>query len=107
MGAVKVALILGHGPRIVDGWGSGTNVPPFCGIRKCAQRKNVEICPFCDEYPCNRIEMLAKGYSTLIASGRRMKDIGIEAWIAEQLERAKTGFAYVDIRCPPYSIPEE
>jgi len=35
-----------------------------------------------------------------------MKEIGIEAWIEEQEKRAKTGFAYVDIRCEPYDIPE-
>lgn len=81
--------------------------PPFCGIRKCARRRKVDVCVFCDEYPCERINGLAKGYPTLIADGKRMQEIGIEAWIQEQEERAKTGFAYVDIRCHPYSVPRE
>lgn len=81
--------------------------PPFCGIRKCARQRGVEICAFCEEYPCERVLALAKGYPTLIADGQRMREIGIEAWIQEQEKRAETGFAYVDIRCYPYSVPEE
>jgi len=81
--------------------------PPFCGIRKCAQEKGVEVCVNCDEYPCHRIEGLAKGYPTLIADGQRMLEIGVDTWVNEQEERAQTGFAYVDIRCYPYEIPGE
>jgi hypothetical protein len=81
--------------------------PPFCGIRKCARARGVESCPLCDDYPCHRIKMLAEGYPTLIADGKRMQTVGLATWIAEQVERGKTGFAYVDIRYHPYSIPEE
>lgn len=89
-------------PGCRDGGG-----PPFCAIRKCAKEKKVDVCVFCDEYPCNKIQMLAKGYVTLIADGKIMKDIGIDEWIKEQEERAKTGFAYVDIRHHPYEVPSE
>ncbi len=81
--------------------------PPFCSIRKCARQRGIDVCVFCDEYPCRRIEGIAKGYPTLIADGKRMKEIGLEPWIAEQEERAKTGFAYVDIRCHPYEVPSD
>ena len=81
--------------------------PPFCGIRKCARQRGVEICAFCEEYPCKRVLEIAKGYPTLIADGQRMREIGIEAWIQEQEKRAGAGFAYVDVRCYPYSVPEE
>ena len=80
---------------------------PFCTIRKCARQKNVDLCISCEAYPCERIQGLAKGYPTLLADGKRIKDIGIEAWIEEQEERAKTGFAYVDIRCYPYEVPDK
>jgi hypothetical protein len=33
-----------------------------------------------------------------------MKEIGIDAWVKEQEERTKTGFAYSDIRCYPYTV---
>ena len=81
--------------------------PPFCGIRKCAPQKGVEVCPFCAEYPCHRILGLAKGYVTMLEDGKRMKAIGLSAWIAEQEERRKTGFAYADIRCHPYEIADK
>jgi len=81
--------------------------PPLCSIRKCAGEKKLEVCVFCTEYPCGRILGLAKSYPTLLADGKRMKEIGIEKWIREQEERRKTGFAYVDIRCYPYKVPDK
>ena len=81
--------------------------PPECTIRKCALEKKIDVCIFCRDYPCKRVLGLAKGYPTLIADGKRMKEIGIETWVKEQEERAKTGFAYVDIRCYPYSVSDE
>jgi Protein of unknown function (DUF3795) len=81
--------------------------PPFCGIRKCAAKKGIDVCTNCNEYPCDRILALSKAYPTLLADGKRMKDVGIEQWINEQEVRAKTGFAYVDIRCHPYEITNE
>jgi hypothetical protein len=81
--------------------------PPFCSIRKCARKSKLDVCVFCKEYPCKRLLGIAKGYPTLIADGKRMKEIGVEVWVKEQEERSKTGFAYVDIRCYPYAVPEE
>jgi hypothetical protein len=81
--------------------------PPFCAIRKCAQDKGLDACPFCDDYPCNRILGLAQGYVTMLADGKRMKEKGLDAWIEEQEERRKTGFAYSDIRNHPYSVPDK
>lgn len=81
--------------------------PPFCGIRKCAQSRHIDACPMCADYPCEMVLCLAKGYPTLVADGKRMCEIGPEAWILEQEERARTGFAYVDIRCHPYDVPGE
>jgi hypothetical protein len=81
--------------------------PPFCTIRKCAREKGLEICVECDEYPCRRIHAIAEGYPTLLSEGKRIQKIGIDAWIKEQEERVKTGFAYVDIRCYPYEVPKD
>ena len=50
---------------------------------------------------------MGKGYPTLVADEQRMLEIGLERWIEEQEERAKTGFAYVDIRCHLYDVPQE
>lgn len=81
--------------------------PPFCSIRKCCQKRGFDICVFCDDYPCHRITALGKGYPTLIADGMRIKEIGIDKWIEEQRKRVKTGFIYADIRCYPYSVPDD
>jgi hypothetical protein len=81
--------------------------PPFCGIRTCAQSKGVEVCVFCEDYPCHRILGIAKGYVNLLADGERMKEKGLDIWIEEQEERRKTGFAYSDIRNYPYEIPDK
>ncbi|MBN1349361.1 DUF3795 domain-containing protein [candidate division KSB1 bacterium] len=80
--------------------------PPFCAIRNCAREKNIDICASCEDYPCEKIEGIAKGYPTLLADGNRIMAIGIESWIKEQEDCAKTGFAYVDIRCYPYHVPD-
>ena len=85
----------------------GQGGPPFCAVRKCAREKKVDVCPFCDAFPCEHIRTIGKGYPTLIADGLRMREIGLEAWIEEQTERAKTDFTYCDIRCEPYKIPGE
>lgn len=81
--------------------------PPFCAIRKCVSEKGIDACPFCDEYPCQRILGLAEGYVGLLGDGKRMKEKGIDAWIGEQEERRKTGFAYTDIRNHPYTVADK
>lgn len=80
--------------------------PPFFVIRKCATSQGIALCPLCDEHSCHRVRGIAGGYPTLLADGARMKERGLEAWIAAQEQRAKTGFAYADIRVHPYGIPE-
>lgn len=86
---------------------AGTCGPGFCAIRRCARERGVEVCVFCDDYPCDRIQTIAKGYVTLLADGQRMREIGIDAWIEEQEKRAGAGFAYVDIRCDPHEVPSQ
>jgi hypothetical protein len=81
--------------------------PPFCSIRTCVPKKGVDACPFCAEYPCDKVLGIARGYVTMLADGKRMKEIGINRWTLEQEKRRKTGFAYADIRVSPYEIPGE
>jgi len=81
--------------------------PPICTIKKCAREKELEVCVYCNEYPCGRILGLAKGYPTLLADGKRLKETGIEKWVKEQEDRRQTGFAYVDIRYYPYDVPDK
>jgi hypothetical protein len=81
--------------------------PPFCGVRKCARRKGLDLCIECEEWPCHRIHGLAAGYVNLIPDSERLKRIGLKTWLKEQEARAKTGFCYCDIRCHPYTVPDK
>jgi hypothetical protein len=73
---------------------------PGCRIRKCAEKRGIELCPLCEEYPCSHINVLARLYPNLIADGERLKRIGVESWVREQEERRNRGFCYCDIRFP-------
>jgi hypothetical protein len=79
--------------------------PPECRIRACARERGIEVCPNCEDYPCELVTRLGAAYPTMVADGTRLKRIGVEAWIAEQDERAKTGFAYCDIRYAADDLP--
>ena len=43
----------------------------------------------------------------MIADGRRMKEIGLDLWIAEQEARRARGFSYWDVQCHPYEGPTD
>ena len=62
---------------------------PGCIIRNCAKERNIELCPHCEQYPCDHINEPAKRYPNLIADGKRLGEIGVEAWIEEQEERRR------------------
>ncbi len=73
---------------------------PDCAVRQCAQEREVEVCSACADFPCERIEELGRAYPDLIPDARRQQEIGLEAWVAEQEERCRTGFCHADIRRP-------
>lgn len=72
---------------------------PGCIIRNCAQEKEVTSCPFCKDYPCEQLGVLHR-YPLLMADARWLQQVGLEQWISEQEERAKTGLTYTDVRLP-------
>ncbi len=74
--------------------------PPDCKIRICTKEKEVDLCPFCAEYPCSLIESLAEHYVMVIQDGKRLRKIGLKAWVKEQEARAKHGVVYADTRIP-------
>jgi hypothetical protein len=78
-----------------------------CAIKKCAIGKGVTVCAECGEFPCERVKTLAKSESTLVHDGQRLRKIGLDAWIEEQVQRKARGFCYADVRCLPCTVPEE
>ncbi|MDI7277408.1 MAG: DUF3795 domain-containing protein [Anaerolineae bacterium] len=77
---------------------------PGCEVRFCARARNVEVCPQCSDFPCDRLAKL-RNYPLWSADAQRLRQVGLTRWIAEQEGRAATGFAYADVRY--YQAPPE
>ena len=73
---------------------------PGCAIRSCAQERKLDLCSNYSDFPCDKFKTLAAKYPNLIADAQRQKQIGLDAWIKEQDQCAKTGFCYDDISYP-------
>lgn len=61
---------------------------PDCRFLPCAREKGHRYCLECDAFPCEKLEEFASdGYAhhkQTVENMKRMKQIGIEAWIKEQ-----------------------
>jgi len=73
--------------------GSGN---PGCAVRVCAKEKDVEMCAFCSEYPCDRFAAFFAGYPRLEQDNALLRDKGWDAWANLQDDRQATGFSYSD-----------
>ena len=74
--------------------GSGN---PGCAIRLCAQDKDVEMCAFCEDYPCDKFTDFLKatvGYSVLEQDNALLRDKGWDVWLELQANRRIDGFTY-------------
>jgi len=65
-----------------------SNVHPPCGILSCCQRKELEYCFECDEFPCKKYEGIDKTDSFIthknqITDLEKAKRIGIETYKAK------------------------
>ena len=70
--------------------GSGN---PTCKVRQCARERNIEMCAFCDEYPCNYFSDFFKGYSTLESDNKLLRNQGWQEWEKLQKKRNNNGIA--------------
>lgn len=73
--------------------GSGN---PACKIRLCAKEKNVEMCAFCESYPCEHFTEFFEGYSFLKNHNSVLREKGWESWgeLQDELKAKGFGFAY-------------
>ena len=68
-------------------------VHPTCGILSCCQRKDIEYCFQCDEYPCFTFNLVEYPYDSFITHRNQFDDIskaraqGIEAYTTELDEK--------------------
>lgn len=73
---------------------------PACAMRTCAREKQVEACPLCDAYPCDKLDWLntSTAYPMLKSDNLLMKEQGLAAWEAMQATRRSEGFTYIEER---------
>ena len=67
-----------------------------CKMMLCARKRGLQHCFQCDDFPCTSVnEFSSDGIShhkRTVENSKRMKEIGIEAWIAEQKRRGQCVF---------------
>jgi rubrerythrin len=96
---------------VCAGCKSGTRVDSRadCKFVLCALEKGVEFCGDCDEYPCKRLTDFRDDewahHSVVTKNLDRLKEVGPEAWLAEQDKRwtcpaCGARFAWYDEECP-------
>jgi hypothetical protein len=80
-----------------------------CGFRSCARQKGVINCSSCPDVPCSLlIDFKNDGilhHGEILNNIARQKEVGIDAWLAEQEERWKCDqcgafLGWYDPRCP-------
>ncbi len=70
---------------------------PECKIRICARSKSLEVCSFCDCFPCTLLTDFTQRYPFILENGYRIKDIGLELWLTEQEALAAKGVTNRDL----------
>lgn len=66
---------------------------PRCAIRICARERNLRGCWDCAAFPCEKLGE-SKGAEE---SCRRIREVGLEAWLAETAAKVAAGFSYLDV----------
>lgn len=61
---------------------------PGCKIRICAREKEIQMCAFCERYPCEKFSDFLANYPILKEDNVLLRDRGIEAW-SELQDRRK------------------
>jgi len=67
---------------------------PGCAIRLCAQGKGVDMCAFCEAYPCEKLAVFLGKYPELDRDNALLRECGWDAWAALQDGRKAEGYTY-------------
>ena len=67
---------------------------PGCAIRICAKEKDIEMCTFCEDYPCDKFTVFLKRNPVLEHDNALLRDKGWEAWAELQERRRESGYTY-------------
>ena len=69
---------------------------PGCAIRLCAMEKGVEMCAFCESYPCETMEGFLRTRPAIRADNALLLEKGLEAWSELQDGRRASGYVFQD-----------
>lgn len=61
---------------------------PDCEIRDCCKQRGLDLCFDCSEFPCNKVERNTR----MIERAKEYNKLGKNAWLRQQVEKAKQGF---------------
>ncbi|MDR0790977.1 MAG: DUF3795 domain-containing protein [Methanomassiliicoccaceae archaeon] len=67
---------------------------PGCKVRICAVEKGIEMCAFCDEYPCTVFKEFSADHPIIVRDNALLREKGWDAWLKLQDERRAKGFTY-------------
>jgi len=74
----------------------GTHWSSDCKMMLCAKNRKLQYCFECEDFPCTSVnEFSSDGVShhkRTIENSKRMKEIGIDAWIKEQKRKGQYVF---------------
>jgi hypothetical protein len=69
---------------------------PECKMMPCAIRNGLQHCFQCEDFPCTGVNEFSSGgishHKRTVENAKRMKEIGIEAWIEEQKRKGQPVF---------------
>ncbi|MCL2149044.1 MAG: DUF3795 domain-containing protein [Methanomassiliicoccaceae archaeon] len=71
---------------------------PECAIRKCAVGRGVDMCAFCESYPCGHFDRFSEMCPVALRDNELLREKGVDAWSRLQDERCAKGFVYQDGR---------
>jgi hypothetical protein len=66
---------------------------PACAIRICAREKGFAGCWECAEVTCEKLGEIDQG-SPAPENRQRIRQVGLESWLAEQAAKGEGGFSY-------------
>jgi len=71
---------------------------PDCQIRIFAKAKGLDVCAFCDEYPCAKLKAFTDAYPFILKINERIREIGITAWLVEQDDLVAKGVTHKSLK---------
>jgi hypothetical protein len=67
-----------------------------CEMMQCAKKKGIQHCFQCGDFPCQRLNNFASDgvahHKRTVENLKRMKEMGMDAWIAEQKKKGQCLF---------------